>query len=236
LATVEAAELKLKAVSVPAVPGSGRPLATRLVLAGACAAFIAATVQTTCHLVDAFVLAGRYPALEADAQGNVFDWVSAMAILAAAAAALACSERSSPHLPFRVLGVLLGYLAIDELVGIHEKLGAAIATHLPGALGSLGDRIMPVVYLPLVGSVFALLWIFPGGHTRGRSVLRIGLGLLAGAVLIRLAAAGVKLADGQVNGSVRPIGVALDQGLQLAAWILVATGLAAQLPMSMREE
>ena len=233
--TVEAAELELGRVSAPAKISSEGSLARRIVVAGSCVALVAAAVQTSCHLVDAFVLDGRYPALEADAQGNVFDWVSAAAILAAGVVAFVGAAAPASRLASRVLGVLLGYLAVDELVGIHERIGAEIATHLPGKLGELGDRVTPVIYLPILGAVFVLLLVIGGGRVQGGRLVRFGLALLAGAVSIRVAAAGVKLASGQVNGTVRTVGVAADQAFQLAAWVLIATGLASRLPGARKE-
>jgi hypothetical protein len=236
LATVEAAELGSRAAFAP--PGSepGRTLATWIVLVGSSMGLAGAAVQTACHLIDAFVLDGRYPALQADAQGTVFDWMSGIAILAASAAVVAGSKRSRSRLQLRVLGVLIGYLAVDEVVGIHEQIGTAIAAHLPGILENLGDRVTPVIYLPLLGMVFALLWEMGGKGVEGGRLIRVGLTLLVGAILIRLAGAGVRLASGQVNGSIRPVAVAADQAFQLVGWALVATGLAARLPNQANKE
>ena len=207
-----------------------RALERRIVVTGTFAAISAAAVQTTCHLLNAFVLDDRYRALEADAQGNVFDWVSAMAIAAAASTAIACAVPHARRLTYGLSGALLAYLSVDELAGFHERLGTAIAPHLPGPLSGLGDRVTPLIYLPLIGTVFVLLWVVAARGTAGAGLLRWGLGLLTGAILIRLAAAGVKLAGDQVSGPARDVGAALDQAFQLAAWLLVAAGLAARLP------
>jgi hypothetical protein len=76
------------------------------------------------------------------------------------------------------------------------------------------------VFLLLVRSA----WDAPFPATRP---LWLGLGFLAAAVAIRVAAGALKFDGDVVPGDIRTLGVAIHQGAELGGWILVATGLVA---------
>jgi hypothetical protein len=195
-----------------------------IVLAGA-----AVCLQTASHLVNAFALSGRHPGLDAATEGNAFAWAASLATLAAAAAGLAV-VLAFPALSVRggCLVVLVTFLALDDMVDLHDGLAAAVAPDLPGRLSDLGAWTMPLVYLPVLAAGFLLIarsaWDAPVPAARP---LWLGLGLLAAAVAIRVGAGVVKFEGEVISGGIRAVGVAVQQGAELGGWILVAAGLAA---------
>jgi hypothetical protein len=201
----------------------------RLSAAGILVSLCAVGAQTVAHLVNAFALNGRYPGLDAATEGNAFAWSASVATLAAGAAALTV-VLAVPTLRFRgaCLVVLVTFLAVDDMVDLHDSLASAAAPDLPGRLSDLGAWTMPVVYLPVLVTGFLLIaraaWDAPAPAARP---LWLGLALLTAAMAIRVGAGIVKLEGEVVPGGFRAVGVAVGQGAELGGWILVAAGLAA---------
>jgi hypothetical protein len=199
----------------------------RLSAAGILVSLCAVGAQTVAHLVNAFALNGRYPGLDAATEGNAFAWSASVATLAAGAAALTV-VLAVPTLRFRgaCLVVLVTFLAVDDMVDLHDSLASAAAPDLPGRLSDLGAWTMPVVYLPVLVTGFLLIaraaWDAPAPAARP---LWLGLALLTAAMAIRVGAGIVKLEGEVVPGGFRAVGVAVGQGAELGGWILVAAGL-----------
>jgi hypothetical protein len=210
-------------------PGGAADWPLRLSTSGTVIAICAVAVQTVAHLANAFALGSRHPGLDAATEGNAFAWSASLATLAAGAAALAV-VLALPPVRFRVacLVVLVTFLALDDMVDLHDTLASAVAPDLPGRLSDLGAWTMPLVYLPILATGFVLIaraaWDAPFPAARP---LWLGLGLLAGAMAVRVGAGVVKLEGEVLPGGVRAVGVAVQQGAELGGWILVAAGLAA---------
>jgi hypothetical protein len=199
----------------------------------------AVALQFGAHLTDAFLFNGRHAAIQADGQGDLFDWATALALFAGSLCLLAGARYAQGGLRSVALAALLVFLAFDELVGVHERMASAVAPHLPGALSRLGDLSTPLVYLPLLAGVFVLLLsIVAETPWRVAPTLWLGLGLLIVAAFVRVVAASLKVSGMHISGMGRDVAVAFDQGFQLAAWLLIAVGLAAALAesSSLREQ
>ena len=198
----------------------------RLVALGLVIALVALALQTAAHLTNAFVLGGRYPALDATRDDNAFTWMSSVATFAAgfaaAVAALAVGRRR-----LALLASLLVFLSLDDLVQAHERL-PLLMDGSAGPLAQAGELVFLAVYLPLLATVVTLLI---GAARRGprRAALAIfgGLAMLTASLAIRVVGAVVTVAGGSGPEWLKILGAAAMQDAELGGWILVAAGLTA---------
>jgi hypothetical protein len=186
------------------------------------------------HLVNHIALDNRIDALQASAEHNVWSWAASMTTFAAGLAALLYARWSPRPRRALALGVLLIYFALDDWVEIHENLGVSVSDFL-GLPGYVGPRLWVALYLPLVGAVVALLWLVAeeaGGRARraivgGLALLAAGYALEAtGIVTKRLEERGVELPHAVRAG--------LEEGTELAGWVVVAGGLSAAMLLAPR--
>lgn len=204
-------------------------LVRRTLFVGLGVALVAVAVQTAGHLVNTLVLDGRFAALNASEEGTAFAWASSSALFAAGIAALVAALAGSHHRRrLGVLGGLLVYLSLDDAAGLHERLGNRLAA-LVGE-SALGDALFLVVYLPLLVILGALAWqVSEAARPSIRAMLRLGLALLVLAVGLRVVAALVLEANLHPGVALKNLGIASDQGAELAGWIVLAAGLTALL-------
>jgi hypothetical protein len=213
---------------------SGAPTLVRSVtVLGILISIVAVTLQAGAELVDALALGHRVSELDAGRDGSLFDWasvvaVSAVAVAAAARALCVAGERRR----FAVLAGILAFLALDDAIGLHERIGDAASTLVGHSRA--GDALYLIVYLPIVGVAFGLLVRAMRESARElRSVMAAGMVLLVAAVVTRLLA-GAALALGLTFAAwQRAIGVVAMQGAELASWLLLSTGLTAGLCLTL---
>ncbi len=204
------------------------PLADRLLYLGIVFAVLGVAVQSLSHLGNELVFDGDIGALSADRDGNTFAWASAVATFTAGFVLflLALSE------PFRAGRLLAGaavlaFLSLDDVVGVHERLGTAVRDDVFGLPTGWGRLTWPVLLLPLLALTFVVLWqVSQEAAARAGRFLRIGLGLLALAVLVEVATAPLYIGD-RDDGWPGDIEVVLEEAAELAGWILIAAGLSA---------
>jgi len=182
---------------------------------------VAAVVQGVAHLVDVVLLDTRWIYLDAGADVGVFMWASSVATFAAGVALLWCAVIARSGRILAVMGAFVVFLSLDDAVQIHERAGG-LAQRLVSS-GDVGRLAWPVIYLPLV----VLLALGLVAFTR-RAPGRIGpitvasLVALAIAILLELSSYGL-LRDGfDYGGWVYELEVALEEGLELAGWMLIA--------------
>jgi hypothetical protein len=157
-------------------------------------------------------------------EGSVLDWLSVAALGATAVAAAVGAVRvPGRRWRFLVLAAILGFLAIDDAFGLHERVTSEVAARV--ALPNRADTLFLLPYLPLLGAAFWLLWT--AAQTGGRRRIRLGLALLAGALAARGVAALVLVGGASLAPSDRALGVAAMHDAELLAWVLLASGLAA---------
>jgi hypothetical protein len=182
-----------------------------------------AAAQCVLHLVNATVLGGGAFWLDADADGNAFTWASAgLTMAAGAAAALLGVARPTRSIPLVLTGVVLAFLAVDDLLAIHEEIGfhATAAAGLPGEAVRI---VWPIVYLPLLVFAAVVLWRTSRRSAEG-PLVTIGLALLATAILAEVGSS--VIAEWLSKGSILyAIEVAIEEAVELAGWATIAIAL-----------
>lgn len=214
------------------------PLAVDRVVAGGFAVAVAAVAfQTLGHLVNSFLLDYRVYNLDADVDGNMLAWASSSATFAAGLFAyLGAYVLEGRRRVLTGLAAALVLFSADDIVALHEHLGQAVV----GVLNvdeDYGRLIWPPLYLPLMlFAVVVLARLALAGPSLGRRPLKIGLVMLLAAVPAEMLWALWHVAGGEVRTAPDALEVALEEGLELGGWILVATGLAAAALASVRSE
>ncbi|MGH2500646.1 MAG: hypothetical protein ACRDF0_11245 [Candidatus Limnocylindria bacterium] len=185
------------------------------------------------HLANFHLLGGR-EMLDVNAEGGVFAWASATAIWTAALAAAALAvTRGGARREGAALAAILAFFSLDEAVGIHERilLAAVGLTGLPSWTDSL---LLPVIYLPIFALAVVLLLRLGRGTPAVRRSVRLGIALLAAAVMAEAGSAPWSDPDAPLH----PVHVwegALEEALEIAGWILIASGLAAVFATGFRD-
>lgn len=165
----------------------------------------------------------RSPWLKPSAERSPLSWAAALAILfgAGCAAALARRKRGWQR---ALLATLLVAIGLDEALGLHERFAADLdARRL--ALG--WSSVALAVEVTLLGAGAVLLAL---EARRGREPLLVGgVVLLALALTGRLGGGALAALDHLPRGGPRRAGEAAAEGMALAGWVLVATGLLGRL-------
>ena len=189
---------------------------------------LAAVVLQSVGEVANFALDTDIDALDADEELNVFAWASSMSTFAAAfflfVPAVAVPTLDRIRL---VAAGALAFFSLDDAVGFHERLAERSVQVLDTAV-SVERIVWPIIYLPLLVFVFVILFRMARRHPDV-----IGTALLAGLALLALALLGEVTSAAYVDGDADTWGsiieVAVEEGAELAGWILIAGALAARL-------
>jgi hypothetical protein len=196
----------------------------------------AAAFQGVAHGLNAALLDHSVSLLDAGYDHSVFGWSGEAATFAGVPAALLLSQlRPARRRLFLLLAATLCFLSLDDAVFIHERIGE-LDTHL--GLGDSGGRLVwPVVYLPLLAGTLAMLLAAArevGGQPS--TVLMAGVGLLGAAVVLEVVSyALVRLGYGFRDWPF-VIEILVEEGAELAGWILCAGALTAAAVGSVRLE
>lgn len=205
----------------------------RLVRRGFVVAGVLATVQTAVHLVNYWT--ARNPLWDANAEKNPMALLSAVVIAAAAWGAFGQRREVRSRRPALLLGAILAFLALDEVLRIHERVGWR-AARLLGLSGDWDSVIWPVLYVPIMLTVVALLVLLARRSSRTvRNAVYTGLGLLATAVLIEVASAPFST-ESTASGAVHAIAGGVEEASELAGWLVVATALAVRARFGLRAD
>lgn len=219
-----------------AANGSRAPadLGGRLVALGFVLAVVAVVLQTTGHLLNAFVLDYGVWNLDAGQDGNALSWASSAATFGAALGAFLLGiAAATPVWRLVLLAGALAFMSVDDVVAIHEKL--AFANYGVDIPNVIRRGFWPLLYLPLFAFVGLTLWqISARMQERIRRSIQLGLGLLAFALVAEVVAT-LWWSDDDTSDRVLmgDLEVAAEEGAELAAWILIATGLLAILCVSL---
>jgi len=194
-------------------------------------------LQTAVDLFDFWALDRAVEFLLVDSDVGVFAWASVVATFAAALGALLLSfvaARQRNLLWF--VAVAAAFLSLDDQVRIHERLGD-LADRAEGlALWEPSRLLWPALYLPLLAGVFVALWAVARTLPRdaGRFVLA-GLALLAAAVALEVLSAAVVRAGFDRGSFLYELEAVLEEGAELAGWILIAGALLSAFALGLRE-
>ena len=190
-------------------------------------AVVAVLVQSVAHLAnigfDADIMQ-----LNADEEHNVFAWASSVSTFAAAlflfVPAVAAGKLD------RVTAAMSGaltFLSLDDALSIHERIAERSVDVLDTEI-SLERVVWPVVYLPLLVFVFVILLRMARARPGPASTaLRLGLLLLVAAVVAELTSA-LYVEDSDLGTWPDAREVTIEEGAELAGWILIAGALAAR--------
>jgi hypothetical protein len=188
---------------------------------------VAVGVQAVAHGVNAGVLDWSVELLNADYDHSVFGWCSEVAAFAGVPGALLLSVlRPARRGMFLLLAAALAFLSLDDAVFIHERVGE-LDTSL--GLGEYGGRLVwPVLYLPILAGTLLLL-VGAGRELGGRfaTLLMAAAGLFVLAVVLEGSSYALVKSGYDLRDWPFVIEVAIEEGAELAGWILCAGALVA---------
>lgn len=197
-----------------------------IVRVGMWVAAVGFAAQGIADMVGFIWFDGTVGQLSADAELTIWSWASSTATACAALAAglLAVAQRGR-RLTYLFLAATLAFFSADDMLQIHERLKANL-----GGAHETTRIVWPVVYLPLLVASFLLLWRC-AAHAFGpaRRSIRLGLLMLVAAVGWE-AVSFFMVQIGLDRGTFAyELEVVVEEGLELAGWILIASGLMAGL-------
>ena len=199
-----------------------------IVVAGVSLTVAAVAVQTALYLADVYVLDRRVGTFDVDGEGGLSAWAASVTTFSTALLALLLAlVQSARRVHLFVLAAAAAFLSFDEVVIVHERIGIKVTEALD--LSNTYLRIAwPIVYLPLLATVAAILFQLARTSTDPvRSLLGIGLALLAAAVGLEIGGLALDLIPTLTETSwLYTMEIALEEGAELAGWILLTTGVA----------
>lgn len=203
--------------------------AERLCDAGILLAWAAFAALLGAHLANHALFDGDVWNLNPGTEGNSWTWASSVAVFAAGFVALlraiVVDERRAT---FGWLAGALMFFSLDDAVEIHEQIGTGIGTRLlESAPGYLQNRVWLVLYVPLLVLVAVTLWRESRGPDRPRRTLGLGLLLLVAAIVSEALGVVTKPLDRRGIHWPDILRIGIEEGVELAGWIVVAAGLTA---------
>ena len=201
------------------------------------AAVAGVAVQTAVDLLDFWAFDRSVEILLADSDVSVFAWASvAAAVVVALGALLLAKVTPGSRTLLGFVAATAAYLSLDDQLGIHERIGD-IADRADSLVRWEPARVFwPLVYLPLLGAFLLAL-----RHVAGRLPARqarfvlVGIALLVAAVAFELLSAAVIRAGFDRDSVVYALEVVLEEGAELAGWILIAGALLSAFVLGLRE-
>jgi hypothetical protein len=184
-------------------------------------ALLSAATLLLVHYANFFLLDRPRMILDANGEVTVWSWASMLATGTVAAYALlgVCVQPRRWQL-FSLLAVLCAYFSLDDQIALHERI-ASLAYRVLRLPESWDSVIWPVLYLPLLAAAFIALFRLSGtGPVRIKTTIRSGLFALVAAVVAEVASAPWSTD----NNVVHILEGGVEEALELAGWLLVATG------------
>lgn len=213
-------------------------LADRILDVALVTALVGVAVQTVVDFVVFWAFDRDVFVLLADSDDSVFAWASIVATFAAALGALLLSFVDDERRRLlRFVAAAAAFLSLDDFVQIHERLGELADEAENEASWEPARLLWPVIFFPLLGVLFLALWRLAERLARraGRFVL-VGLALLAAAVVLELASAGILRAGYDRGTTLYELEVVAEEGAELAGWILLAGALLASFALAVRRD
>jgi hypothetical protein len=202
----------------------------RLTVGLAVGATVAQSLTTAANL---FVLDGSADSLDATVEGGIWTWAAAGSTLVAAVAAatIATALDVAPREARRLwlLAAVLAFFSLDDWLVLHERVGDWLRDGL-GAPEYVGG-LWVLAYPPLLLVVGWGIWrTAVEAAPPLRRLLVVALALLAAAVVVEFIGVGTKaIEESTGNADPHDLRAILEEGTELAAWILAAGGLLALL-------
>lgn len=200
----------------------------RLITTGVLLACLAVVVQTALYLVHVYAL-DRSVAMFDLEEGGLVTWATSSATFSAGVVALLLSfVDSSQRLRGPAIGLGTVFISFDDAVFLHER----IAFGITGALtipDSYAQIIWPSLYFPLLIAVAVLLVQLARDTPSAHSLIVLGLLGLATAVVLEIAGIALDQAHVHPESWLWTVEIVVEEGLELAGWILITTGAAVRL-------
>ena len=196
----------------------------RIVRVGVLTAGVAVAAQSAADIVGFFWFDRMVGQLNAGSELTIWSWASSTAIACAAlATALLAVAHDKYRTTYLFLVAALAFFSADDTLQVHERLKANL-----GGTRDAVRIIWPIVYLPLLIASFSLLWRCAAHATRSATRnIRLGLLLLVAAVGCEVASFGLVQVGLDKGTFAYELEVIVEEGLELAGWILIASGLLA---------
>jgi len=191
----------------------------------ACAA---ASIQTVLYLTDVYVLDRSVAMFDVD-EGAISTWSSSCATFAVGLVAfLLFFVDPKERVRGPALALTTAYLSFDDTATLHETIGYKVT----GALNlsnSYAQVMWPLLYFPLL-TIVALLMLRLGRDTpTAHRLIVAGLALLVTGVVMNMAGILLDLADVAKTSWLWTFEFTVEEGVELAGWILIASGASARL-------
>lgn len=205
------------------IPASLEPVTaerlTAVLRTGRVLAVVGAIGLLLAHFTNALLLDHQVPGLDANHENNPLTWASSTVTAMVAAAALVAAIMTGPRVPLVVLAAGAGFLSMDDMLALHERISLRIVSALD--LAETWDSLLwPALYLPLL--VVTALLILRMNAIGTLATFRhavFGLGLLVAAVALEVVTApwssGTNLMHTVQGG--------LEEALELSGWTIIAT-------------
>ena len=200
-----------------------------MVRVGFLIAMFAVFVQTVAHLGNEFLLDDRVEGLDADIEGNSLTWASSVATFAVGLmAALHAAAFERQRREFSVIAALAVWFSLDDVAIIHERVALELGEDLLDMPDYLAVRLWLILYLPLLLLAGYVLWrIAQAAKPPADRAVLYGLGLLVASIPVELAGAVTRKVAEDGTEVPETFRVAIEEGLELGGWILLASGLTA---------
>lgn len=161
------------------------------------------------------VLDGALDDLNAGLERSLNNWITVVATFSGALAAfvLACVASAQRRLMLGLLTGMLAFLSLDDLLGIHERVGGRIGI----------DHVETLIFAPVYALALTIMVLLAAeGPARVARYLRAGAGLLVAAVVIDLFSSVTR--DLQASWP-QQLRIAAEEACEVAGWVLVAGSL-----------
>jgi hypothetical protein len=123
------------------------------------------------------------------------------------------------------LGVLF---SLDDVIQLHERAALRVGEDVLGLPDYLAVRLWLVFYLPLLLLAGLMLWVVAEQlWPAAARTLRFGLALLVASIPVELAGAVTRWLAERGTDVPEDFRVAVEEGVELGGWILVAAALVA---------
>jgi hypothetical protein len=223
------ARLRVDTGAPAALAPSTVALEHRTLRVGVALALALAALQSIAHLVNLAFFDLRIDMINADSDSGAFAWASSVATSCAALLlCLLAIMRPTRTWPLVALAGAVALMSLDDMVALHERV-SGLGTTL-GPIEHFARIFWPLVFMPLLAATFIGLFGVAAGLriAPGRALLA-GLALLVVAIALEMASP-ILFTLGSDHGELAyELEVVLEEGAELAGWILVSTGLAAAL-------
>jgi hypothetical protein len=229
------ARLRVDTGATVALEPSTVALERRTLRVGVALALALAALQSIAHITNMVFFDLRIDMIDADSDSGAFAWASSVATFCAALLlCLLAIMRPTWTWPLVALAGAVAFMSLDDMVGLHERV-SGLGTTL-GPIEHFARIFWPLAFMPLLAATFVgLFGIAAGLRIAPRRALLAGLALLVVAIALEMASP-ILFALGSDHGELAyELEVVLEEGAELAGWILVSTGLAAALLTSAPE-